>query len=426
VGCLTSVNDCWDKNIHRQIAEYSSGMLWRFVQPNASESEAEETVLNLTGLKRRDLELLSSIRFLLSDFVDMLINEIAPKIINRISKESVNEYITDRNKVCGRLDWQRTVKARATAGSDPSLFVYTRRAQVFDLPENRLFLSLLQQINDKARRFASEEYKNLTWYTEERQGQKWVEKVALTAYRTSRLLKNPYISKISSLHEISDKIIEITCRNRQAHYRLLADVGREYVLSSKHPLSYLKKVLDNNILEPLNRDTLYEIAVLFNTMQTFISEGWTEKCTGLIGGSNKTVSILEKGCHQVRVYTQKLPDEMKKYSAYGDIMAGYGLSEKLRRPDIILEFINNERKHFLIIEVKRSKRRSYLADGSYKLLGYLMDFKGVKNEQTNISGFLVGWDGILNKKFDPAREVHLFNWCNFGEGVLAFLNECII
>lgn len=420
---MLNENDCWSKSIHNQIADYSSSMLWRFIKRNAFESEAEEVVQNLTGLNKNDIELLSSIRFLLSESVDVMINKIAIKIINQLSKESVNEKIVDRNRVCGRLDWQNTIKTRATAGNDPSIYVYTRRAQIFDLPENRLFLFLLRQIYGMALRFVSEDFQNQTWYTEEQVRQKWTEKVSIIAYKTGMLLKNPYILKISNLHEISDKIIENTYKHRQDHYRQLADISREYLESIKHPLNYLNKVLNKNILEPLNRDTLYEIAVLFKVLNKIISNGWTEQFTGLIGGSSNIISKLEKDNHIIKVYTQKLPKIMNERSAYGYIMSGYGITEKLRRPDIILEFQTDIKKHYLIIEVKRSKNRTYLADGSYKLLGYLMDYKDIKDDNTKLSGFLVGWEGINNLKYNPGKEVNLFNWNNLEDGINSFINE---
>ena len=98
------------------------------------------------------------------------------------------------------------------------------------------------------------------------------------------------------------------------------------------------------------------------------------------------------------------------------------MSERLRRPDIILVFVNGDQKHFLIIEVKRSQRRSYLADGSYKLLGYLNDFEKIVNEDTKLSGFLVGWDRIKYKKLFSIPELHMTTWERLGVSLASFLN----
>lgn len=395
--------------------------MWRFVQHNAAESKTEESVLNLTGLRKPDIELLASIRFLLSEHVCLLLDEIAPRVVCRLAKESINERVIDRNRICGRIDWQGTIKSRATTGNDPSIYVYSKRSQIYDLPENRLFLFLLQQVREIAMHFASPDQIETTVYSKEATKQKWVTKATKTAYESGHLLRNPFISKISRLHNIPDKIIESVLKNRQPLYRQIAEIAYEYSLSKKHPLKYLKKVLGNNILEPLNPDTLYEIAVLFSILQTAISAGWRESVIGLIGGNEKTASILEKDNRQLRVYTQRLPSEMKTNSSYGNIMESYGLSERLRRPDIILEFCHGAQKHFIIVEVKRSQQRSYLADGSYKLLGYLKDFEGIVNDNTALSGFLVGWKGIIEKSYNNKLSVHLTNWQNLNGSFAEFL-----
>lgn len=410
-------SDCWNKSIHNQISQFTSKMLWRFIQNNAKENEAEETVIKLTGLSKKDIRLLTDIRLLLSKDIKHLIENIAPKIINRLSKDSINIIVRDRNQVRGKIDWQKTISVRAVAGNDISLFVYTKMSQIYDLPENRLFLFLIKQVFDKARLFAGDLLSNLTWYAEEGTDDRWIKKVAIIASQTSRILRNPFVSKIGIMYEINDRIIEATKHSRHSHYRELAEIAERFIFSQKKPIEFLKKELDGNILEPLNKDTLYEIAVLFKTILASIELGWTEKSIGLIGGSNPTASILTNGDIELRIFFQKLPRAMSENSQYGKIMLEYGLSEKLRRPDIILELTRGLEKKFIIIEVKRSQRRSYLVDGTYKLLGYLKDFSGVIKEHTSISGVLVGWDGILHHTCKDNEEVYLLNWHNYEEGI---------
>lgn len=420
---MLRANDCWDDNAHKHITEYSSNMLWRFIQPNAKESGVEETFLNLTGLRKRDLDKLVDIRFLLSDSTRKLVNEIAPKIINRLSKESVNEHITDRGRVRGRIDWQKTINTRAANGNDPSIYVYSRRSQVYDLPENRLFLYMIKQINEKAKNLVSEDYININWYVDINDVTKWIDKVSVIASKTAKLLRNPYILKIGNLYELTDRIVELTSKNRQAYYKELSGLAERFLYSQRSPVSYLKEELKGNILEPISKDTLFEIAVLFNTIQTAIDCGWVEKKAGLIGGGGKTVSTLIKNKYEMKVYFQKLPEVMAANSGYGEIMNNYGLSEKLRRPDIIIEVSDSQNTEFFIVEVKRSKSRKYLVDGTYKLLGYLKDFEKAKESGCKIFGVLVGWKGIANIDCDFSREVNLLNWDNYHIGLKELFNK---
>lgn len=424
-GCFSNRNDCWDLKTHKEISEYSSRFLWRFVQPNAQEKETETAVLNLTGLKKRDLNLLADIRFLLSPEVYYLLFYIAPKILNRLSKQSVNEYKTDRNKIRGRVDWQNTIKKRAIMGNDSTIYVYSYKSQFFDLPENRLFLYILRYIYEKARNFASDNYSGLMWYAETDDMEKWVDKISVIASKSERLIRNPLISKVANLHEVTNKIINMTKRCRSMYYQKLAGVAEAFLFYYNFPLYYLKKELKNNILEPLNKDTLFEIAVLFKTMGVVMDDGWKEKKAGLIGGNCKYISIFVKENWSLKIFYQKLPKEMVQYSKYGEIMTHYGLSEKLRRPDIILEFNYKGEKKFVIIEVKRSKNRTYLVDGTYKLLGYLKDFERLNNDVSKLQGVLVGWNGIKIGSYTSGKEVYLFNWNDYESGIISLVNSLL-
>jgi hypothetical protein len=87
------------------------------------------------------------------------------------------------------------------------------------------------------------------------------------------------------------------------------------------------------------------------------------------------------------------------------------LSIHHRRPDIILEWINDEgKKYYTIVEVKRSQNKGYLADGLYKLLGYLKDFEAQMQLSEHSTGLLVGWkiDNMNTPKEN--REVYATDW----------------
>jgi len=415
---MINTNDCWDSDAHEAVSKYASTLLWRFIQNNARESTAEDTLANLTRLSKRDIRTLADIRFLLSDDVRKFLDETAPNIISRLSKASITEKVTERNKIRGRIDWPGTYGARASTGGDRSLFMYVKRAQIFDLPENRLFLFVLQQIHNTAKNISSEDFSELTWYSETNIGGKWINRITLIASQTARFLRNPYIARISKLHEMSNKIIEQTKHARAPYYRDLAEAAEFFSFCQNSPVAFLKENLKDNILEPLNRDTLYEIAVLFKVITTATDLGWKETRTGLIGSSAKTVCTLEEadGC-TLRVFYQKLPEAFKEHSRYGEFMTAYGLSENLRRPDIILSFEEAGKQKYCIVEVKRSMRRSYLVDGAYKLLGYLKDFEDIRTGGAELNGMLVGWKGIPQLGYDERKEVHLYTWDGFDEGL---------
>ena len=94
----------------------------------------------LTKLGAKDLKLLGSIYFLLSEEVEGLINEIAPAILKKLSKITAKETRVYKGDVRGKINWSKTYKERYAFGGDPSLFVCIQKSSEFDLPENRLLL----------------------------------------------------------------------------------------------------------------------------------------------------------------------------------------------------------------------------------------------------------------------------------------------
>lgn len=417
-------SDCWDSDTHEKVSQYASSWLWRYVQHNAKESTSTDIAANLTHLSKRDIGHLADIRLLLSDDVRKLIDETAPRIVSRLSKASIIEKVSGRSGIKGRIDWPRTFSERASAANDPGLFVYAKRSQMFDLPENRLFLYIIHQIHMIARSISTKDFSSLTWDSDTIVGGKWIDRVTLIAAQTARFLRNPYIARISRIHELPNKIIEQTKRSRAPYYRDLANAAAVFVISQNDPIAYLHKELKGNILEPLNRDTLFEIAVLFKIIRTATECGWIENRAGLIGSKAKTVCTLEDSSRVLKIYYQKLPTQFEANTKYGALMDTYELSDKLRRPDIILSFGNKDgTKEYCIIEVKRSMRRSYIVDGTYKLLGYLKDFEEIRATGASLRGILVGWTNIPILGYDVRKEVHLYSWDGFVEGLSGLLKS---
>lgn len=409
-------NDCWDAGIHESMSRYASTFLWRYVKRNSVQNTAEETIANLTRLSERDLRILADIRLLLCDELKVFVTETAPQIVRRLSKESITEDIISRTPK-GRIDWPKTVRMRAVHSGDNSLFAVTRRTQVFDLPENRLFHTILRHIHTKAVHLSGYDFGVLPWYAGFSEHERWGHDVAVVAAQAYNVLRNPYVSRIGRLREVNEKVIEETAKVRTPLYRELAEFAQVFVLELRDPLAFLEKNLGSNILEPLDWDTLYEIVVLFRTIQTAINNGWQEVKTGLIGGHSEHVCVLRRHGAILTIYYQVLPDELSEKSSYGSLLEEHGFRRSLRRPDIILKLEAGEITSYVIMEVKRSADKRYLADSAYKLLGYLKDFEQVKRCNRRLRGLLVAWKGIPYSDYESHREISFLTWDTLSRSV---------
>lgn len=402
--------DCWTEQTHQLMVEETSQHLWRFLQKNATAREVRnEMFLKLAQLSNEDLQLLASLHVLLSNQTLEFLTEIAPAILTRLSKTSVHQNQQSRGFAKGRVQWGRTYVERAAKGGDPSLFVVGSRMNQFDVPQNRVLLYLIQDIYERLSEMEHNAWDSERMIHDERL--KWKDQLGQLRHQVGSLLKNPYLPHIAKVQGVTEKHIDQTERTRGEWYSKLAAFARFYIGCFGDPLNYLQKQFPRTVLEPMNRDTLYELAVLFKVLETLDSLGWQEQTVNLIGNGNNIISVFEKAGTKLRVYYQGVPIKFDEVSKYKDIMKTYGLSNRSRRPDIVLEWIDEaDVARYFIIEVKRSERRQYLVDGAYKLFGYLHDFEGAFADAGSVQAVLVGWSGIEVVQPDAAQTIHLTGW----------------
>ncbi|MDM5338193.1 hypothetical protein QUF84_13280 [Fictibacillus enclensis] len=246
---------------------------------------------------------------------------------------------------------------------------------------------------------------------------KWLTQIQDIILKSQGLLKKPLFREISDIHDINEKLIQSTKLSRGENYYKVAQLSELIMRQKNNPLKFLYERFSKQILRPLSKDTLYEIAVLFRVIECLKGNGWKETDISLIGEKQDTISILSKGNLKICIFYQKLPNEFAQNSVYMNLMNDYNLGIQNRRPDIILEWIVKEKtKKYTIIEVKRSKNKGYITDGLYKLLGYTKDFQLPLENTKKGMGILVAWQ-INDFPKAVENEVSLSDWDNLGYSI---------
>ncbi|MED4582498.1 hypothetical protein P9578_06830 [Brevibacillus choshinensis] len=417
---MFDVNDCWTKTVYQQFIKHTSFQLWRYIQNHAKELVPEQLFLNLTRCNKDDLRLLADIHFLLSDHCQKLIKETAPEILNRLKKTTINETKEVYGKIEGRVNWSKTIVTQHTNGRNPALFVCTRRSSLFDLPENQVLYYMIKEIAKATNRIASVEEILEEDRLNPANSKQWSSKLQSLASASSKLLKNPYMKEISDVHELTEPLIEKTERARGQYYKDLAETTRVYYECKNDPYSFLLKQLPGRVLEPLSKNTLYELAVLFTFINTAGECGWKEKSLRLIGAGCVS-SVFVRGDATLKIYYQGNPDVFNQFSKYKEVIKKYGLSDRTRRPDIILEYKESDKLRYCIVEVKRSDKRQYLVDGIYKLFGYLKDYEDIKSTGAEFQGILVGYKGLSDCPPIPGHEIYACSWKNLKDSIKAVI-----
>ncbi len=382
--------DCWTDKDYQFVLNRVRHHLWLYVHRGATIEELSNAVENLTQLTRKDLEYLAVVHFLLSDVVKDFV-EIISRIFRRISHSTRREVIISRGCVRGRIDWAQTLKERCSQGYDNTIFVCTPAERVYNLPENQLLKYVLVSIRrmiEETRGLPKVEEKNvnLEELKTEDGRQKWTDRISWIRFHINRALKHSYLRGVETPNRVSSTMMRRARTARNREYQRIADTFSLHEKSvQRMDRETLRELIEKRVLQPREKDALYELFVLFEVMELL---GEPEDIN-LVRPGAKSIGTFRIGKDIVHIYFQKVSGVFEE-SKYKEIFEDYELDVSLRRPDLILQFVNQER--FLLIEVKRTTNPQYTVDSVYKVLGYIADFEKYFGEKQKPKGVLVVWD----------------------------------
>lgn len=384
------ISDCWSDEEYQYILDNVKRYLWLYVQAGATIEELENAVQNLTMLERKEINYLSIVHFLLSDEIKIFA-KIVPRILRRMSHATQKEVIVNRGCVKGKIDWHLTIKERCTQGYDQTIFVCRPPSRIYNLPENQLLKFVLTQIKrllEETTNLPKVKEKNIR--LEElrtKDGkEKWADRISWLKHHVKNALKNIHLKEVDVPTQVNERMIRRAQTARNKDYESAADsysLHRQIIQELDE--GTLRELIEKRILQPMEKDALYELFVLFEVMDSL---GKPEELN-LIRPGAKEIGTYRIGEETVHVYFQRVRGLFEK-SEYKRIFDDYELDVSSRRPDITLYF-QIERK-FLLIEVKRTTDRDYIVNSVYKVLGYLADFRRHFRKDQKPKGVLVVWD----------------------------------
>ena len=124
--------------------------------------------------------------------------------------------------------------------------------------------------------------------------------------------------------------------------------------------------------------------------------GWVVATAALAGRDPTPFTHRAPDGHAVlRLRFGHTPAHWRASSRYRAVFERYGLAGAVRRPDLIVELWRGARVRRLLIEVKRTRDRGYIAESVYKTLGYLADFEAVFASQRGPRALLLLWEGAV-------------------------------
>ncbi len=379
------MSDCWSDAEYELVLSQVKDFLWSYLHAGSTIEEIENTVANLTSLEKKELEYLFAVHFLISDELNTFIFSV-PNILRNFSRSTQTQAEIQRGSLKGGLDCARTINVRYSKGNDRTLFVCKQIEKIYDVPENQFIKYLLVEINrliENTRIIP----KKRNQFSEDilKESEKWSDKISLIKYSVDKALKNVNLKEIDTPDKVNEVMIRRAENARNKNYETAVSAYRlHFKLNQTMDTQVLREFLSRRVLEPLQRETLFELYVLFKIIEIL---GEPQKIS-LIKPGAKSVATFQKK-ETISLFYQKSKSVFTE-SVYRKICVEYKIKASLRKPDIIVQFPDSKR--FLIVEVKLTKEKKYTTSSIYKVLGYLADFRAdFLDEKQKPKGVLVVW-----------------------------------
>ena len=373
------------------------------------------------GLDERfdDFESLVRLHFVLREDVAQFVSEL-PERLRSVKTQTTNVSSRQRGQVTGRIDWTATIRERhSRAPGDSALFVCENRSENYNIPENVVLKRLLSIIYETLRDCEEPLHREYEWVTD-----RWRENLELVDTLMDIFERNVHVTRIREPEEYepTERMIRTAAESRNEVYREAASLLGEYTDSLRGDEKAIRDLLEKTAITPDDDETLLELFVLFKYIRAFEDLRDEEFHLNTIeSGSQEVARMTGDGTEFVLYHDQSGQDrglsfvteetdtpraelsraEMVKREAR-EGTARYFQNDKTERrtnrPDVIvLEVREDERREYLVTEVKHSTRPETIQQGVEETLEYLaflrQDDEFVFDRETDFVGS--GWNGVL-------------------------------
>ncbi|MHA1285249.1 MAG: hypothetical protein ACTSYC_02885 [Promethearchaeota archaeon] len=378
-------------------------------------------------------ETLLTIYFLIDEKVQRFIRKYLRLILNSLTIYSVDAYNTSKGFVKGKLIMNATIQQFRLKEYKPTFYKCREIYRNYNTPENRLLKYLLFSIKSlflKLPKHLSITSKKGSSRQESRAVEN-MENLLSTLSELKRLFfKHVHNIKLKSIElpkYIDNTMIERLLKARNPLYRKVYEIYNIYDTlfnSSELDEKLVRKLIDFKRIIPADLNKQFEIFILFLTLKSFddCSSRFNLNKLGLILPRQDAIATYEyQNGPIIHIYYDRHPESeiYKKRSIYRKIIYDYFLEYRIRRPDIIIEIINESqaKKAYFFIEIKNTKKKKYLLSSIYKSFAYLYDFSQLFPKEQNPKLFLItDHSNKIYKNFDVEvrlkreKSLKIFSW----------------
>jgi hypothetical protein len=346
--------------------------------------------------------------------------EALPERLRSVRTGTETTRTVSRGTVDGRVDWPATVKRRYSRNPhDSTLFVCEDRSESYDIAENLVLKRLLAVIYTTLEDCAEYLRADYEWVTD-----RWRDNLELVDVMRRTFERNVHVKRIRDpeTYEPTERMLRRAENARTPLYTEAAALLRFYRESRQADPDAVAELLEETAITPDDEETLLELYVLFRFVSAIESLREDSFTVSTIATDSQAVARMVDEEAEITLYHDNsasdrglsfIPENVQKDRAdltrsemvqreTREVLSTYFEDERFRRvtgrPDVIvLEVDTDDRREYLITEIKNSTNPGTIRSGIKETLEYLAFLRdgGEFVFEDDSAYFGSGWNGLL-------------------------------
>jgi hypothetical protein len=341
---------------------------------SAAATEREDPagdVQDLLNLRREDLRRVIAVHLGLSPPIVDFVAGLGDGLRN--PRTSSERPLVSSQAVRGPIDWSATIRERATSGWDVTRYVVRPARRIFDIPENRALVWLLDRLDAELRRVAPADSDPATGVNTSG----WFARVVEMRARIQIAKRHHWVRGIPG-ERPDARAIQALRASRTGFYRHLIPgaVAQLSRFVEREPTAPdLTELLCARYFEPERDWRLFELLVALRLARAIAEHSTAKRKSRLLVGAGRApfARYAMSDGDEIRLWYQAWPRDIG-LSVHEDARSHYEIDAGHARPDVVIQRVRDGKTiDALLLELKASRSGGTLGAGLLQLLGYLKD-----------------------------------------------------